>query len=86
MSIAYIRLSPVLLKIRKNTHRCWKLLLVPMWTVSLFNQVTDSLSLIQISRTSKSVSLALAIWRPDQPSLMFSWSMEEEAICRCIDR
>jgi hypothetical protein len=45
MSIAYIRLSRVLLKIRKNTHRCWKLLLVPMWTVSLFNQVTDSLEL-----------------------------------------
>jgi len=34
MSIAYIRLSRVLLKIRKNTHRYRKLLLVPMWTVS----------------------------------------------------
>jgi len=34
MSIAYIRLSRVLLKIRKNTHGYRKLLLVPMWTVS----------------------------------------------------
>jgi|HubBroStandDraft_6_1064221.scaffolds.fasta_scaffold638505_1 hypothetical protein len=35
MSIAYIRLSRVLLKIRKNTHRYRKLLLVPVWTISL---------------------------------------------------
>jgi hypothetical protein len=38
MSIAYIRLSRVLLKTRKNTHRYRKLLLVPMWTVSLFTR------------------------------------------------
>jgi hypothetical protein len=36
MSIAYIYLSRVLLKIRKDTRRYRKLLLVPMWTVSLF--------------------------------------------------
>jgi len=36
MSIAYIRLSRVLLKTRKNAHRYRKLLLVPMWTVSLY--------------------------------------------------
>jgi hypothetical protein len=57
MSIAYIRLARVPLKMRKNTHRYGKLLPVPMWTVSPFK--------------TQSVSFALAIWRPDQPSLMF---------------
>ena len=51
MSIAYIRLSRVLLKIRKNTHRYRKLLIVPMWTVSLFLGTWDGYSSWKLTRT-----------------------------------